>query len=271
MESLQLPDKFEIKKISEFQSYITIEPCYPGYGSTLGNALRRVLLSSLPGSAITALRIKEADHEFSSIPGVKEDVVQIILNLKKIRFKTLTDDEIKGNIKIKGEKIVKAQDIKLTSGAEVVNKEVIIANLTEKNSELDIELTISKGRGYLPVENIEKKKLALGTIAVDAVFTPVKNVNFNVENVRVGQMTNYDKLILNITTDGTINPVDAIKNAAELLNNHFNQIMKFGVSKNEALLEIKSTEIKKSDSIKSGEEVEIQKPKKKRGRPKKES
>lgn len=274
MEKLPLPEKYEIKRISENQADIIIEPCYPGYGTTIGNTLRRVLLSSLSGVAITAIKIKKATHEFSTLPGVKEDFVSIILNLKLLRFKLHKVNETKVMLKVKGEKKVKAKDIQTTSELEIVNPEADIATLTDKNAELEIELTIQSGRGYLPVENVEKKKIQLGTIAIDAIFTPVKNVNFRVQNVRVGQMTNYDQVILGITTDGTITPEEALKKASQILVEHYTAIIdNLGKTKKE------DKKIDKSDELNIKEESEIKKivdepdapkTKKKRGRPRKE-
>lgn len=280
-EALPLPNKYEVKKINENHAQITVEPCYPGYGTTVGNALRRVLLSSLSGAAVTDVKIKGVTHEFSTVPGVKEDVVGIILNIKLLRFKLHNAEESKTTLKIKGERKVKAKDIQTTSELEVINPEAHIATLTDKNSELDMELTVRSGRGYLPVENVEKKKLQLGTIAIDAIFTPVRTVNFRVENVRVGQITNYDRLILDVTTDGTIAPEEALQKAAQLLVDHFAAIVT-----NAGLADMRQEQLEKKEEKKEaaeqreieikkqpGEEAtkaEAEKPKKKRGRPKKE-
>jgi len=263
MSNIDLPSKFSVSKISPNHSIITIEPCYPGYGTTIGNALRRVLLSSLPGSAVVAVKIKGATHEFSTIPGVKEDVVEIIMNMKLIRFKLHNQKEAKVSLKVKGEKEVKAKDIKVTSDVEVVNPEARIAVLTDKSAELDMEIFINSGRGYLPVENMDNKKMELGVITIDAVFTPVRNVNFDVESVRVGQMTNYERLKLGVTTDGTIMPEEATKIAAQILFEHFNFIVS---SAGEKYKEEKKE--KKEEKSEPSEETE--KIKKKRGRPKKE-
>ncbi len=281
MEKLPLPEKCEIKKISSLQADFVIEPCYPGYGTTVGNSLRRVLLSSLPGAAITAVKIKGASHEFSTLPGVKEDIVNILLNLKKIRFNLHGVDETKTNIKVKGEKIVTAKEIKATSEIEIVTPDAHIATLTSKDAEFEAELILSTGRGYVPVENLEKKKYPLGTIAIDAIFTPIRNVNYKVENVRVGQMTNYDKLILSVTTDGSISPEEAVAYSASILVDHFNFITAISHGKEtETGSTKKSTE--KNETIdtvsidnqqkEQGTKKEItEKPKKKRGRPKKET
>jgi len=260
---IDLPKKFEAVKIEKNYSIITVEPCYPGYGTTLGNALRRVLLSSLPGAAIVAVKIKGTTHEFSGIPHVKEDVVEIIMNLKLIRLKLHNVSEAKLSLKVKGEKEVKAKDIKTTSDAEIVNPENHIATLTDKSADLEMEIHVASGRGYLPVENMDNKKLELGVMAIDAVFTPIKNVNYEVENVRVGQMTNYERLKLGVTTDGTITPEEAVKTSAQILVDHFGLIAGTPSVKKE---EKKETPKETVGEEKKGEE---EKTKKKRGRPSK--
>jgi len=254
MDKISLPTKFESKSEKKNEATLTIEPCYPGYGTTLANSLRRILLSSLPGDAIYAVKIKGATHEFSTIPGVKEDVVEIILNLKSLRFKLHNTEETKVLLKVKGEKEVKAKDIKATSEVEVINPNLHIATMTDKDAEFEMELLIKSGRGYLPVENIDSKKFDVGTIAVDAIFTPIKNVNFRIENVRVGQITNYDRLILGITTDGSITPEDALNIASGILVEHFQELNNnFG--KQEKKSEKKKTEAtEKKKKIKSKKE-----------------
>ncbi len=274
MEHIQLPEKYQVKKISENEADIIIEPFYPGYGTTVGNALRRVLLSSLSGAAVTAFKIKGASHEFSTIKGIKEDLVEIILNLKGLRFKLHDVEETRVSIKVKGEKKVKAKDIKTTPEIEVVNPENDIATITDKETELEMELIVQAGRGYVPVENIEKKKFELGTIVIDAIFSPVKNVNFEVESVRVGQMTNYDRLIMKILTDGTITPEDSLTAASQILEEHFKSLINLQKHSSETpshdLTEV--AEVKKSEPESPVEEKSVdEKPKKKRGRPKKES
>jgi len=280
MENFALPDKYNVENTGTNQAKITIEPCYPGYGTTLGNALRRVLLSSLPGVAITAVKFNGATHEFTTLPGVKEDIVEIVLNLKKIRLKLHNTDEVIVSLKVKGAKKIRAKDITLTSDVEVVNPEAEIATLNDKSAEVELELTVKSGRGYVPVENTEISKLSLGTIAIDSIFTPVKNVNYSVENVRVGQMTNYDRVILSISTDGSISPEEALKQSASILVNHFSQIADFGTapttknqkrksSEKENVEEPIKTEKKPKKTVKESADKE-EKPKKKLGRPKKE-
>jgi DNA-directed RNA polymerase subunit alpha len=223
MESLPLPNAVTIVADTDDanKATITVEPCYPGYGTTLGNALRRVLLSSLPGAAATRVRIKGVDHEFSTVPGVKEDVVDILLNLKQLRIRIHEGENATLTLKATGEGAVKAKDIELPSNAEIMNPDFVLATLTEKDATLEMEIAAQTGRGYVPVEAQEREKTDLGSIALDAIYTPVKNVNFDSENVRVGQMTNFDKLRLTISTDGNITPAEAFRQATEIMLNHF--------------------------------------------------
>lgn len=210
---------------------LIVEPCFPGYGTTIGNSLRRVLLSSLSGAAIVAVKIKGVTHEFSSIEYVKEDALEIILNLKTIRFKVHGDttEPIKVTLSAQGERVVTAKDIKATSDVEVVNTDAVIAHLTDKSAELEMELFVKKGMGYSPTEARAHEKLELGTIAIDAIFTPIVNVSFKVENVRVGEFTNYDKLVMEIETDGTISPEEAVEQASGILMSHFSMLTKEGM------------------------------------------
>jgi DNA-directed RNA polymerase subunit alpha len=221
---IKLPSQIESKKISPNYSQITVASCYPGYGTTLGNALRRILLSSLEGAAATAIKIKGVDHEFSTIPNVKEDVIEIILNVKQLRFEVFSDEPVEVTLKVKGKKTVTAKDFDKNSQVKVVDPTMKIATLTSKDAEMDMKVIVQKGRGYVPVEAREKEKLEVGYIAVDAVYTPVKNVNFKVEHVRVEQMTNYDKLILDVKTDGSISPEAAVAEAAIILVDHFQAV-----------------------------------------------
>lgn len=219
--NILLPKPPKIIKKGENRAVFEIENCYPGYGMTLGNAFRRVLLSSLPGAAVTAVKIKGAEHEFSTIPHVLEDVIQIILNLKQVRFKKYSEEPITLTLKTKGEKKVKASEIKLTSDIEIVNKEAHIASLTDKKAELDIEIEVNSGLGYVPVEQRKKEKLPIGSIAVDAIFSPVKRVNYEVENMRVGNRTDFNRLKINIKTDGSITPEEAFNKTTQILVDHF--------------------------------------------------
>jgi len=226
MEYSLLSEAVKIKKVSETdkEGVFEIEGLYTGYGLTLGNALRRVLLSSLPGAAITQIKIKGVEHEFSTIPGVLEDVVEIMLNLKKIRFRFYATEPQVLTLKAKGEKEVTARDIKTNAQVEVVNPDAHIATLTDKNAELDMELTVEKGLGYVPVEARKTEKLPIKTIALDAIFTPIVKVNFNIENMRVGERTDYNRLRLIIETDGSTSPSSALHKACNILKDHLEKI-----------------------------------------------
>ncbi len=249
-----------VEQISPNRAILEIEELYPGYGLTLGNALRRAMLSSLPGAAITSIKIKDADHEFSTLPGVIEDVVEIILNLKQIRFKVYNNEPQIITLKAKGEKKVTAKDIKTVSQVEIINSDVHIATLTSKNASLEMEIKVEKGLGYSAIESRKREKQEIGTIAVDAIFTPVKMVNFEVEDMRVADKTNYNRLKFDIETDGTITPVEALTNAANLLIEHFNviaaPIKTYEVEKRE---EIKEEKLPQKETLK--EETDVAKTK----------
>ena len=221
--NFQKPDKVIMIDSSEFEGKFEFRPLEPGYGLTIGNALRRVLLSSLEGFAITSVKIDNIDHEFSTIPGIVEDVTEIILNLKQVRFKRQIEDldNEKVTIAIGGQDQLKAADFqKFISGFQVLNPEHVICNL-ERSVQLNMELTIEKGRGYVPAEENKKANPELGTIAIDSIYTPVKNVKFSIENFRVEQKTDYEKLVFEILTDGSIHPKDALTEAAKTLIHHF--------------------------------------------------
>ncbi len=223
---IPLPKLPKIVEKKENRVLFEIEGLYPGYGVTLGNSLRRVLYSSLEGAAVTQVKIKDASHEFSTIPGVLEDVMSIILNIKALRFKMHVPEPQKAILKIKGEKIVKASDIDIPTQLEVINKDAHIATLTDKKSELEMEIQVERGFGYLSTDQDKSEKLEIGQISVDAIFTPIRNVNFRVENMRVGKRTDFDRLFIDIETDGTIDPEDAFNQSAKILVNHFSQLVK---------------------------------------------
>lgn len=285
MENILLPSKIETKKQKDNKAEVVIEPLYMGYGTTLGNALRRVLLSSLPGAAISAFKIKGVFHEFSEIPHVKEDVVEILLNLKKIRLKIHgeVEEPIRLTLKTKGDKKVTAGDIDKVANVEIVNPDLHIATLTNKVAEFDMEIFAEKGRGYKTTEARGKKEEEIGVIAIDSIFNPVKSVGFKVENTRVGQITNYDKLTLNIETDGTLTPEDALSQAVKILVNHFKLILGEEVKGKKKGEEIKAEEPEEETEEKEEKEEKKEKKaakktkktakatetKKKRGRPKK--
>lgn len=196
----------------------------PGYGTTIGNALRRVLLSSLPGAAVTAVRIKGVEHEFSTMPNVKEDVLEIILNLKALRLKCFAEEPVKLALSVKGETTATAADFAKNADVEIVNPDLVIANLTDKNASLELEITVAQGRGYRTTEERIKEKLDLGTIAIDALYNPVVNVSYKVEATRLGEKTDYDKLTLAIETDGTMDALDACRTAVGVLLDHLTLI-----------------------------------------------
>ena len=221
--NFQKPDKVIMIDSTDFEGKFEFRPLEPGYGLTVGNALRRVLLSALEGYAITSVRIEGVDHEFSTISGVVEDVTEIILSLKQVRLKRQIDevDNETVTISLSGKEQITAGDFqKFISGFQVLNPELIICNLDSKVN-LNIELTIEKGRGYVPAEENKKQNAAIGTIFIDSIFTPVKNVKYGIENFRVEQKTDYEKLVFEIKTDGSINPKDALTEAAKVLIHHF--------------------------------------------------
>ena len=221
--NFQKPDKVIMIDSSDFEGKFEFRPLEPGYGLTVGNALRRVLLSSLEGFAITSVKIENIEHEFSTIPGIVEDVTEIILNLKQVRFKRQIDDveDEKVTVIAGGQDQLKAADFqKFISGFQVLNPDLVICNL-EKGVQLNIEVTIEKGRGYVPAEENKNSNSAFGVIAIDSIFTPVKNVKYSIDNYRVEQKTDYEKLVFEITTDGSIHPKDALTEAAKTLIHHF--------------------------------------------------
>ena len=221
--NFQKPDKVIMIDSTEFEGKFEFRPLEPGYGLTVGNALRRVLLSSLEGFAITSVRIEGVDHEFSTIAGVVEDVTEIILNLKQVNFKRQIDeiDNESVSISISGQDQITAGDFqKFISGFQVLNKDLVICNLDPKVS-INMEITIEKGRGYVPAEENKKASAPIGTIFTDSIYTPIKNVKYSIENFRVEQKTDYEKLVFEIITDGSIHPKDALTEAAKILIHHF--------------------------------------------------
>lgn len=271
MQKIALPSKVEFVASSEAnRKRIIIEPCYPGYGTTLGNALRRALLSSLPGAAAVGVKIKGADHEFMTLPHVKEDVLELILNLKKLRLKIFSDEPVKLELDARGEKEVKASDIAKNSQVEISNPDLILGHITDMAGSLIMEIFVAKGLGYVTVENRESDKHEIGYIEMDSIFSPILSVGISVENMRVGKMTNWDKLILDLVTDGTITPEEAFNKSVEILISQFNSL----IGKNEAAEEApadQNAEIKAADdSGKTDEAADGAKKAKKRGRPKKQ-
>jgi DNA-directed RNA polymerase subunit alpha len=247
---ISLPSSPKIIEKKDNWARIEIAGLYPGYGATIGNCLRRVLLSSLPGAAVTKVKIKGVPHEFSTIPGVLEDVVTILLNLKQMRFKIFTAEPQKASLHVRGEKEVKGSDFKLPAQLELINKNLHIASLTDKKSELEMEITVEGGMGYEPAERRSKEKLEIGTIALDAIFTPVRKVSFNVENMRVGERTDFDRLYLEIETDGTLSPQEAFSGASNILLNHFSLFSEAFPKEEKKLKEGKTGEKKQEDPAK---------------------
>lgn len=225
--TIVLPSKPKIVSESGFSGSYEIDGLYPGYGHTLGNSLRRIILSSLPGSAVTAVKIAGVSHEFSVIPGVKEDAITVLLNLKKVRFSVVSDEAQVISLKVKGAKEVTAGDIKVPGGVEVLNPEQVIATLTDKNSDLDMEITIEKGLGFMPKEEVQKNRVDIGQITMDAIFTPIRRVSYEVENMRVGDRTDFNRLKMFIETDGTLTPKEALEKSIEIMISQLKAIVGF--------------------------------------------
>lgn len=212
-----LPSKPKIIQEKDFSGVYEIDGLYPGYGHTLGNSLRRIILLSLPGAAITSVKINGVSHEFSSINGVKEDVINILLNIKNIRVKMLANESQTLNLKVKGIKNVTAEDIDAPGQVEILNKDLHIASITEKNAELSIEMRVEKGLGYVPKEVLQKDRVDIGAIALDASFTPIRRVNYEVENMRVGDRTDFNRLRIYIETDGTVSTKEALESSIQIM------------------------------------------------------
>jgi DNA-directed RNA polymerase subunit alpha len=255
MEFAYLSSTVSVKTVSEDSKngVFEVEGLFAGYGLTLGNALRRTLLSSLPGAAATELKIKNVPHEFSTLPGVQEDMVELALNFKKLRFQLTVDEPQVLLLSMKGERMVTAADIELNSNVALANPDEVLAHLTAKNAELEIEVKVERGLGYVPAEARKTEgRLPIGTVALDAIFTPVQRVNYVIEDMRVGDRTDYNRLRIEIGTDGTISPSSALHKAANILKDHFEKVL---------AVEVKEFELPKADG---GAEP------KKRGRKKKE-
>ena len=251
MDYPHLIDSVRIKKISEKDDLGTfiIDGLYKGYGPTIGNSLRRVLLSSLPGAAITQVKIKGVDHEFKALAGMSEDIVEFSMNLKGVCLKFFAEEPQVLSLKLKGEKDVTAGDIKTNTFVEVINPELKLATLTSKTSELDMEITVEKGLGYAPSEERKSERLPIGTIMLDAIFSPVIRVDFDVENTRVGELTDYNKIKMEIETDGSITPSEAMHKSASILKDHFEKIF------NADALTPKDASKKIKDDVKEEKEV----------------
>jgi len=226
MENIALPKKVDFLEGKDAnEGVVVVEPLYPGYGMTLGNSLRRVLLSSLPGAAVVGAKIKGASHEFMTLPGIQEDVLEIILNIKQLHLSIHDDEEVNLELKVKGKKVVTAADITKDSRVEIKNPELVLATLTDEKATLDIDIMVRPGRGYRMNEGSKRENSELGYIEIDSIFSPVLAVSLDVENTRVGKMTNWDKLLINLKTDGTLSPMEAFNQASEILVNQFKALL----------------------------------------------
>jgi DNA-directed RNA polymerase subunit alpha len=224
MQNIALPKKTEfIAGSVPSEGRVIVEPLYPGYGMTLGNSLRRVLLSSLTGAAVIGVKIKGVSHEFTTLKGVKDDIMEMILNLKQLRLKIYTDEEVVLHLQAKGKKVVTAAEIDKNSDVKIVNTDLVVATLTDDSAVLDMEIIVKGDRGYKMSEG-SKKENELGFIEIDSLFSPILSVSIDVVNTRVGKMTNWDKLILDIKTDGTIDPQDAFKESVKILVDQFSAL-----------------------------------------------
>jgi DNA-directed RNA polymerase subunit alpha len=222
-----LPSKPKVISEDEIKGVYEIDGFYPGYGFTVGNSLRRIILSSLPGSAITSVKIKGVDHEFSSIKGVKEDVVMIMLNIKRLRIKMISGEPQIITLKAKGVKTLTAKDIEVPGQVEIINPELVIATLTDKDSDLDIEMTVEKGLGFVSRDNLGKNKVDIGTIVLDANFTPIRRVSYEVENMRVGDRTDFNRLRISLETDGSTTPRESLEKAIAIMIEQLKAIIGF--------------------------------------------
>lgn len=253
MQTISLPTEPTVIKKDKNEATIEIGSLYPGYGITLGNALRRILLSSLPGAAITSVKIEGANHEFTTFSGVKEDAIHVLLNLKQVRFRLYQEEPVVITIKEKGEREIKAEDFKTDSSIEIVNPDLLIATLTDKKATFEMEATISPGLGYQPVEKRKKEKLPIGRLALDAIYTPIRKANFRVENMRVGDKTDFNKLVFEIETDGSIEPELAFKKSVEILKEHIEVLDSLKVNEKKSKLS-KSSSTKVTEDEKNKEE-----------------
>ncbi len=274
MYTIDLPKKIEYEEGKNAnQGKIIIEPCYPGYGVTLGNSLRRVLLSSLPGSAPIGVKIKGINHEFDALPHLKEDILEFILNLKQLRLNVMSDEIIKLELEVHGKKEVKASDIKKNSQVEIINSDLVLGRITDMAGSIQAEIFVSQGMGYEMIENRENKNNEIGYIEMDSIFSPIISAGIKVENVRVGKMTDWDKLILDVMTDGTITPEKAFKEVVKILISQFSALDEETKTKkqeeNNDEIQIEEEEKIIEEEQPEEKKEEKEEPKKKRGRPKK--
>jgi DNA-directed RNA polymerase subunit alpha len=271
MSKIALPKKIEfVPGAKPNEGQIIIEPLFPGYGITLGNSLRRALLSSLPGAAIVGVKIKGIDHEFMTLSHLKEDILEFILNLKQIRLKIFSEEPIKLELSVHGQKEIKAGDIKKTNLAEIVNPDLVLGHITDMSGNIEAELFVKPGMGYEMIENRESKNNELGYIEMDSVYSPIILAGVEISNIRVGKMTNWDRLTLNIITDGSITPEDSFKYAVNVLIEQFKSLIinKNGETEEDIKEEIKKDMPEEKIEIEKVEEIKDE-AKKRRGRPKK--
>ncbi|HEY4494552.1 MAG TPA: DNA-directed RNA polymerase subunit alpha [Candidatus Paceibacterota bacterium] len=254
--TIVVPSKPKIIHEDGFSGIYEIDGLYPGYGHTLGNSLRRIILSSLPGAAVTKVKIKDIEHEFSAIDGVKEDVITILLNLKKLRIKLITDEPQVLVLKIKGVKIVTAKDIEVPGQVEILNPDLVIANLTDKSADLNMEITVEKGLGYVAKEALHKDRVDIGNISMDATFTPIRKVNYEVENMRVGDRTDFNRLRISIETDGTLTPKEALEQSIILMITQLKAIV--GFKEEEPVEEKNNVEVKEEAEGSSKVELDME-------------
>ena len=245
-----VPTKPKIIREDGFSGIYEIDGLYPGYGHTLGNSLRRIILSSIPGSAVTSVKIKGVEHEFSSINGVKEDVIAILLNLKKLRIKLITDEPQIILIKAKGIKSISAKDIEIPGQVEILNPDLHIIELTDKSAEIDMEITVEKGLGYVSKEILRKDRVDIGMISIDATFTPIKKANYEVENMRIGDRTDFNRLRVSIETDGTLTPKEALEQSIGLM-----------ITQLKAIVGFKEPEIEVAEKVEEETEKDSKEPK----------
>ncbi|MFA6355365.1 MAG: DNA-directed RNA polymerase subunit alpha [Candidatus Paceibacterota bacterium] len=250
-----LPSKLSIVSEVDTKGVYEIDGLYPGYGHTLGNSLRRIILSSLSGAAITTLKIDGVDHEFSTMDGIKEDVITILLHLKQVRFRLLTDEPQTVKLSVKGPKIVTAADIKVSGQVEILNKDLYIAEVTSKES-LSIEMTVEKGLGFVPKDVHQKEKNNVGIISLDAIFTPIRRVAYEVENMRVGDKTNHNRLRMTIETDGTLTPREALEKSIVIMVEQLQSIIGFTVAQRQSIINEKEEVTSKATKKEEGKEDE---------------
>ncbi len=250
-----LPSKPKIIREDGSSGIYEIDGLYPGYGHTLGNSLRRIILSSLPGAAVTKVKIAGVEHEFSTVDGVKEDVITILLAIKKLRIRLDTEEPQVLTLKVKGAKEVTGKDIQVPGQAEILNPELHIATLTEKSSDLDIELTVERGLGYVSKEVLQKDRVDIGSITLDAAFTPIRKANYEVENMRVGDRTDFNRLRLMIETDGTITPREAMEKSVILMIHQLKAIVGF---KEEEVVPVAEAESADDMGSKSDKEIDTE-------------